>query len=453
MTAAQGLANFAASLAGRSIPDAAQAAVKRHFLDAIGCALAAAGTGASAAAVDAVRAWAGTREAVIIGADTEVPAAAAAFANGVLIHALDFDDTHIESVVHPSSVVVAAALAVGEETGANGKDVIAACVIGYEIAARIGAAAPGRFNARGFHPTGIVGPFAAAAVASRLWGLEADEIGSALGLAGSQSSGLFATHSEGAETTRLQPGWAAHAGVIAADLARRGVTGPSGVLDGVNGLFGAHLAGERVDAARVTRGLGYEWETLRIAIKPYPASHFVHAFMDAVKMLGIRPGDVEEVVCHVAPQVLGIVAEPHTTKIRPRSAAAARASLPYCVAAMFFGARDGIELFDDEARSDRRVLALAERVRAVADASLPFPQTYGGRMTVLLRDGRERHIEELVNRGHPDRPLRNSEVRAKFFANARRRLDDSAADKLMDAIDHLDELDSIHEIAALAQGT
>lgn len=435
-----------------AVPEPVRRIAKRHVLDAVGVALAAAGTGAAAAVTDAVRAWAGTRESSVIGASAQVPAPAAALANGVLVHALDFDDTHIESMVNSSAVVVPAALAVAEEAGATGAQLITACVIGYEVAARVGAAAPGRFHVRGFHPTGLAGPFSAAIVAGRLWGLGADEMTHALGIAGSQSSGLFAAMADGTETQRFHAGWAAHAGVIAADLARRGMTGPEAVLEGPNGFFPAFPAGETTDLQRLQRGLGYEWETERIAIKPYPASHFVHAYIDAAKRLGVRPGDVEEIICGVAESVVGIVCEPRAEKTTPSSAYGARFSLPFAVAVALVGGRDGLEMFDDDARTDKRVLGLAERVRYEIDASLPFPRTYGGRITVLLRDGRERRVEELVNRGHPDRPLTDEEVHGKFYANARKRLDEAAAVKLADAIDHLEQLDSTHEIAALAQG-
>lgn len=448
---AQGLANFAAALSSSAVPEPVRRAVKRHVLDSLGVALAAAGTGAAAAIVDAVKAWGGTREAGVIGAEAAVPAPAAALANGALIHGLDFDDTHVGSVVHVSSVVVPAAFAVAQEAGATGGDLVTACAIGYEVAARIGGAAPGRFHARGLHATGLVGPFAAAVAAGRLWGLDANGLADALGVAGSQASGLFAAVEGGTEAARFHPGWASHAGVVAADLARRGFTGPHGVLDGRNGFFAAFLAGETVDTGGVQRGLGFEWETTRIAIKPYAAAHFVHAYMDMARASGVRAGDVEEVVCFVPPAIVGIVCEPRSAKIAPRTAFGAKSSLPFAVATALVGGRDGLELFDEDARTDSRVLTLTERVRYVADETLPFPRTYGGRLTIIRRDGRERTLEELVNRGHPDRPLSDDEVRAKFIANARKRVDDATAEKIAIKVDQLDTLESIDELVELLQ--
>src|SRR5206468_4249535 len=221
--------------------------------------------------------------------------------------------------------------------------------------------------------------------------------------------------------------------------------------EGPHGLFDAFLAGETHDAARLVRGLGTEWETRRIAIKPYPACHFTHAFMDAVAHSGVRAGDVEEITCAIARPAAGIVAEPRKERLEPTTTYAAQFSLPFAVASALVGGREGLDLFGEEARGDRRVLALAERVHHVVDDSLPFPATYGGRVTIVLRDGRVREIEELVNRGHPDRPLSDDEVVAKFVANARRRLDNGAVQKVIDCVWSLEDVDSVEELASLVQ--
>ena len=451
MTASETLAEFCATLRFESLPAATIHAAKRHALDTLGVALAAAANGVAHPIVDAVRAWAGAREASVVGHDFGAAAPHAALANGTLAHALDFDDTHVESVVHPSAFVVPAALAVAEESGANGRALLCSAVAGYEVATRIGAAAPGRFHARGLHTTGIAGTFGAAAVAGVLWGLTPAQITHALGIAGSQSSGLFAYLADGSETKRFHAGWAAQGGIVAADLARRGFTGPRTIFEGPHGLFDAFLAGESHDPHRLVRGLGEEWETTRIAIKPYPACHFVHAFMDAAVGLGVRAGDVEEITCAIASPAAVIVAEPRDGRLHPATTYAAQFSLPFAVASAIVGGREGLDLFGEEARTDKRVLALAERVHHRRDDSLPFPKTFGGRITIQLRDGRLREADELINRGHPDRPLSDDEVVAKFTSNARRRLDAGAVQKVVDTVWGLEELDSVDELAGLVQ--
>jgi 2-methylcitrate dehydratase PrpD len=448
VTASQTLAGFCTELTFGSLPGDVVHAAKRHVLDAIGVALAAADAGVASPVVDSVLAWAGAREASVIGYDFGAPAPHAALANGTLAHALDYDDTHPESIVHPSAFVVAAALAVAEESEASGRDFLTACVAGYEVSTRIGAAAPGRFHARGLHTTGIAGTFGAAAVAGVLWGLTHAQLTHALGIAGSQSSGLFSNLADGSETKRFHAGWAAQGGIIAADLARRGFTGPATIFEGPHGLFDAMLAGETHDAGRIVRGLGDEWETARIALKAYPACHFTHVFMDIAAGLGVRAGDIEEIICSIAGPAVGIVCEPRAERLHPETTYAAQFSLPFAVASAVVGGRSGLDLFGEDARADRRVLALADRVRHVVDDSLP---TFAGRVTIALRDGRVREAEELIVRGHPDRPLTDDEVTEKFLSNARRRLENGAAQKAADVVWKLDEIDSIAELASLVQ--
>ncbi|HVL33152.1 MAG TPA: MmgE/PrpD family protein [Actinomycetota bacterium] len=448
-TASHTLAEFVASVRYDDIPDAVAHAAKRHVLDTIGVALAAAGTGSAAPSVDMTRSWAGARESSVIGYDFAAPAPYASLVNGTLAHALEFDDTHVESVVHPSAVVVPAALAVAEEVGTGGKEMLTAAIAGYEVAARIGAAAPGRFGARGYDATGLAGTFAAAAVAARLWGLTPDETAHAFGIAGSQSSGLFAALADGSETRSFHAGWAAHGGIIAADLARRGFTGPSTVFEGPLGFYDVFLHGEEPDQTRLVRGLGHEWETARIALKPHAACHFLHAYMDAAARANVKWADIEEVICFVPPAIVPIIAEPRTTRLHPSTAYAAQYSLPFAVATAIVGGRETLEMFGADARADRRVLTLAERVRHQADPSIHFPQIFGGRVRVHTRSGRQLDMDEPVNRGHPDRPLSDSEVTDKFLRNARERLDARVARRLMQRLQRLESIEQIDTLAEL----
>jgi 2-methylcitrate dehydratase PrpD len=445
-SASQALAEFAGSIRFEDLPRAVVDAAKRHLLDATGVALAASSSPDVGPVVEMAHSWAGATEASVIGHDFRAPAPFAALANGTLAHALDYDDTHVESIVHPSSFVMPAAFAVGEEVGASGRDVIAAAVAGYEVAARIGAAAPGRFHVRGLQTTGLCGTFGAAATAARLWGLSADECAHAIGIAGSQSSGLFAFLADGAHTKGLHPGWAASAGVIAADLARRGFTGPGTIFEGPHGFYDAFLSGEEPDRARLVRGLGTEWETTRIAIKPYPASSFVSAFMDAGAQARLKWADIEEAICFITPAAIGIVAEPRAPRLHPASTYAAQMSLPFAVASAIVGGRQALDLFGPDARGDRRVLQLAERIRHEPDPTLPFPKSLGGRLEIHTRGGRTLVFEELIERGHPDRPLSDDELAQKFLLNARARLDARGARRALNALQRLDEAASIEKV-------
>lgn len=445
-SASETLADFTASFPTSNLPPAVISAATRHVLDAVGVALTA--SDAVGPLIDLTRSWGGAREASVIGHDLRAPAALAAMCNGALIRANDFDDTHPESLAHPSSVLVPAILAVGEENGASGADAVAAYAIGCEVLTRVGAAAPGRFHARGLDTTSIAGPFGAAAAAGRLWGLSPVEMTHAFGLCASSASGTLAYLGSGADTRQMHAGNAAFSGIMAADLARRGATGPTDVLEGPFGLYASLLRGEVPDLARLTAGLGTTWETLRVAIKPYAASHIVHAFMDAAVRAGVKWGDIEDIECHVAPAVIDLVCEPRAPRLHPSNAATARTSLPFAVATAIVGGREGLELFGDEARADRRVLTLAERVHHTPDPSLPYPTSFGGRVTIHTRAGRTHNMDEPINRGHPDRALTPEEVREKFMRNARLRLDARNARRAHDQLQVFASLDNVETLAS-----
>src|SRR5439155_10578585 len=231
MTAAQTIAEWATSLTADDVSEDVAEHAKLHFLDAIGCGYAASALGVAGGGRTAMAEPGGARQASVIGLDAALPAPSAAFANAMLCHGLDFDDTHSDSVSHVSVVVCPAALAVAEAAGASGRDLLTAIVAGNEITTRIGMAVPGAFHARGFHPTAICGIFGGTAAAARLGGGDAATTASALGIAGSFAGGLFAYLADGTATKPMHPAWAAHGAVIAARLAALGAEGPPSVIE------------------------------------------------------------------------------------------------------------------------------------------------------------------------------------------------------------------------------
>src|SRR5262249_39366049 len=212
------------------------------------------------AVLDVAERLGGAPESALIGRRGRVAAANAVLANATLAHGLDFDDTREDAIVHTGCVAVTTALAGGgaggaagssgpaaraggEAVGAPGSAVLAALIAGVEVMCRVGLAVPGALHARHFHPTAIAGTFAAAAAAGKLHGLTEDQLVHAFGICGSQSSGIIEYLADGSWTKRLHAGWAAHAGVTAALLARSGFTGPATVLEGAHGLYQAFAGG------------------------------------------------------------------------------------------------------------------------------------------------------------------------------------------------------------------
>ncbi|WSG11291.1 MmgE/PrpD family protein [Nonomuraea sp. NBC_01738] len=330
----------------------------------------------------------------------------------MLTHTLDYDDTHAGGLVHATAPVMPVALAVGEETGATGQAIMLAALAGYEAVCRFGAAVPHGFHAHGLHATAACGPLAAALVAARLYGLSAGRTVDALGIAGSQAGGLLEFLNTGASTKQLHPGFAAHAGVLAARLARAGATGPDTVLEGEHGLYGALLGRPGTNPVR---DLGRVWEVTRITIKPYPACQLLHAALDAARLARqqVARQDIGSVVAQVHPDAAALVCGPG--KERPRTPYDAKFSLPWCVAAMLIDGEVTTETFRDIGRAD--VADLAARV-ATEIADLPCAAAdQPGLLRVRRADGTELVTGVPRSTGGPDDPDLDALVRRKALAN------------------------------------
>jgi 2-methylcitrate dehydratase PrpD len=419
MTAAERFSAWALELDLDRVPPPVVEAAKLHVLDVVGCGLAAHGLGVATEGRATMAELGGEPEASVIGLETPLPAANAAFANAMLCHGLDFDDTHSESVSHVSTVVVPAALALAEARGGSGRDLLAAVVAGNEIVTRIGMATPGAFHRRGFHPTAICGIFGATAAAARLGGLSQVAATSAFGIAGSMASGLFAYLDDATATKPIHPAWAAHGALLAARLAAHGAEGPPGVLEGRFGVFHAFVD-TRIDLEPQLADLGRRWETPRIAFKPYPACHFIHGSLGATATLcdGLDPAEIEEVVVTVPEAGVSLVLEPAASKVAPRSDYEGKFSLQYSTAAMLVHGRVGLPTYTPEALADARVRDLARKVRYETKEYASYPAAFPGGVRIVLRDGRTLEADSPYQLGAPENPMSAELVREKFRENA-----------------------------------
>ncbi|MEU5988693.1 MmgE/PrpD family protein [Spirillospora sp. NPDC047418] len=417
---ARELAAWALGLA--EVPGEVDAAATRHLLDGFGTALGALRTGAAAPAIEVARGLGGPPEAAVLGTGERLSAPAAALANGTLVHALDFDDTHAGGLVHATAVVLPAAFAVGQQTGASGREILTAAVAGYETACRVAAAAPHGFHARGLHATMVAGVFSSALITARLLGLDEERTAGALGIAGSQAGGLLAFLGTGASTKQLHPGFASQSGIIAARLAAAGATGPETVFDGPHGVFDA-LSGRPADPASIVAGLGERWETTRIGIKPYAACQLSHATIDAVLDAMARerlvPEEIASVHAVVHPDSEPTVCDTSRDLTRPATPYAAKFSLPWTVAALITDGGLALDTFAPGSIARPAVTRLAARVRwdvaappGVNAADAP------GRVTITLADGREVTGSVPRSAGGGDRPLSRAALLAKFAGSA-----------------------------------
>lgn len=421
------------------VPADVLAAAKLHVLDALGVALAAA-----AARPELARGLGrfGTGTSTVIGHAARLAAPDAALMNGMLTHSLEFDDTHVASVIHGSAVVVPAALAVGEREGASGADLLAAVIAGWELLIRLGLASPGRFQAAGFQTVAVAGPFASAVVAARLSGSGSGVLADALGIAGSQASGTFEFLADASSVKAMHPGWAAHSGILAVDLARMGVTGPHSVFGGRFGFFRT-FAGDDEGAARLEallEDVGTRWLLPEAAFKLYPCCHYIHSFLECAEQLvrdGLRPQEIGEITLRVPVEEAPIVCDPWARKQEPVSDYDARFSLPVCLAAMLQRGSLDAAGFAGLAR-DPDVLALARRMRHEPWEGSGFPARFPAAMEVVTTDGRTLTAAVDEVRGGAARPLSADDVRAKFRANAAPLLGARRAEELVGRIDALE---------------
>lgn len=421
MTLSRTFADFASGLTLERVPEQVRTRACHLMLDAVGTGYAALGEGwGEKAFVSACELAGGTSP--VLGHGRQLTVRDAALVNGVLMHGLDFDDTHSRGVIHATVSSLPAAWALADRTQASGADLLLAYIIAMEVSIRVGMVAAGRFHDIGFHPTGLAGTFGATLAAARLLQLDAEQMVMAQGIALSMTGGSLEFLDDGAWTKRLHPGLAASAGITAATLARNGYVGPRAAYEGRFGLFSLYMR-DRAPAALegVAAGLSDTWELENVAVKPIPACHFTHAPADAAAALHAAHELTEEMIDRVTvlvPEgVVNVVCEPAAPKRVPATSYDAQFSIPYTVANGLLKGQFTLAELKPEALSDPAVLALAQRVEYQVDPASDFPVHYTGEVVVHTRDGRVLRHREAVNRGAADRPLTNAEIRAKFDGN------------------------------------
>jgi 2-methylcitrate dehydratase PrpD len=360
-----------------------------------------------------------------------ISAQAAALVNGTAAHGLDFDDTHLPSVAHPSACLVPAVLAQAEDIGADGATVISALAAGYEVFTRLAMAQfdpelrNSVFFEHGLHATSILGTVAAAVACARTQKLDSERTMHALAIAASMGSGIIEANRSGGNVKPFHCGWAAHGAIIAARLAARGMTGPPTVLEGRFGLYAAFCHGNWRPEC-LTEALGSRWDGPGIFFKPYPCNHFTHAIVDAALALrrqGLEAGSIESVEIGTAGPSWRTIGDPIEMKRRPLSPQHARFSAPFVFAAAIVGGGGlGLSLADFTAAtiSDEVRLAVAERCSVIIDPDCDalFPFQFPATVTVRTRDGSELQERVMQNRGSPEWPLTSVELRAKLQETA-----------------------------------
>jgi 2-methylcitrate dehydratase PrpD len=367
----------------------------------------------------AATSWEASGDCTAIGHARALDSAGAAFVNGTAAHGEDFDDTFEGGPVHAGAVVVPAVLAVSEREQLSGADALCGIAVGAELMCRASLVAPKRIHKAGFHPTAVLGTVAAAAGVATALEFSKNHFVNALGIAGSMASGIIEYLAEGAWTKRLHPGWAAQSGIRAADLARAGFVGPRTVLEGTHGLYFGFAHTTDGDWGKLLEGFGSRWIAQAIAFKPYACGTMTQPYVDCARRLAkkIRLEDIEEIVCKAAEGTVHRLWEPLAAKQAPPNAYAAKFSQPYCIAAGFVLGHAGLEAFTEERVQDRRLRALAARVRYEIDPDNPYPDEFTGHVRVTMKNGATLEERQDHMRGGAREPLTRADLEEKFRLN------------------------------------
>jgi 2-methylcitrate dehydratase PrpD len=335
------LARFVAGHPSRGWSDAIDHEAHRTFINWVGCAVGAAHHDTARAALAAVQALQPAPQAALLGRRERVDMASAALVNGISSHTFDFDDTHLKTIIHPAGPVASALLALAEHTGASGRALIDALVLGIDVSCRVGNAMYPDHYDRGWHITGSTGSVGAAAACARLLGLDAQRTAMALGIAASQPVGM--REQFGTMTKPFHPGGAARAGLMAALMAQHGFTASPRALEAPRGMM--QTISTKNDWSEITTDLGQRFEIGFNTYKPFACGIVIHPSIDACAQLrarGVRPEQVERIELKVHSLVLEL-----TGKKEPADGLQAKFSVYHgCAAGLTFG-RAAEEEFDD----------------------------------------------------------------------------------------------------------
>jgi 2-methylcitrate dehydratase PrpD len=443
---AQAIAGMAIGLDLARVPAPVLERAKLHILDALGLGLASSVQDYGRAVLEGVAAMSEGGRCSVIARPERLSARDAALVNAVLMHGLDFDDTHLASIIHPTCTALPAALALGEQLGASGRELLAAFLAGAETGIRLGLVVDGGFHHVGYHATGVVSHFASAVTAGKLLGLDAAQVTAAQGIAGSTASGIQVFLEEGAWTKRFHPGWGAAGGITAAYLARSGFKGPSRPYEGKFGLLATHLQAHESDAklAAMTHGLGDEWRFGETALKPYPVCHFIHGCADAaIELHGeIGGAGIASVDAYLPEPTLHIVAEPAAAKQNASTEYEAKFSAQFVIAHCLLNGAFGLPDLLPESLASPKTRALARKVTCHEDPDTAFPEFFSGGVEVKLADGRtlKRHVR--VNSGAGERAMTREAVAAKFMSSANLAIAEDKAANIRDAVLDLENRDA-----------
>jgi 2-methylcitrate dehydratase PrpD len=447
------LAEYCSRLTFRQLPEEVIDRAKYRFLDFISVACRGSREDSSQTTYRFVREL-GRGQGVIIGTKEKTSYLYAALANGTSSHAIEMDDVDNEASLHPGVVVFPSALAASEMVRASGKSFILAAVLGYEVMVRLGRAlGPENSYKRGFHPTGTCGTFGSSIACSKILGLREEGVLNAMGISGSQAAGSMEYLAQGAWTKRFHAGWAAHSGMVAAQLSRKGFRGPSSILEGRDGFLHAYSNG--ADPSKVLEGIGSRFEILRTSVKPHACCRYMQPPIDAVLRIvnenNLRPEQVEKIKVGILTAGAPLVAEPIESKYEPQSIVDAQFSMPFGVAAALLYGKAGLKEFQLPVIQSRPVREMMRKVECVIDPELDqtFPKQWRATAEILIKEGKRYSATVEYPKGDPENPLSWEEMIERFHELTGRIMKKDQRLKIIEEVRRLEGVKDLHKWSSL----
>jgi 2-methylcitrate dehydratase PrpD len=458
--AAFAVARNAVNARFENIPSGAVDVTKKDILDTLGCCIAGSTAAAAKEVVELGREWEGKPESTIVAFGDKMPSPMAAFINGTMAHALDFDDTHDKAVLHVGPAVVSATLAVAERVGKiDGRTFITAVALGADLICRMGLATKRPIHEGGFMFTPLYGYFGAAAAAGKVLGLDEGKMVNAFGIAYAQAAGNVQVNidDESALTKRLQVGFASKGGVMSALLAQKGLTGAQQSLEGRFGLFNLYQRGE-YDRDVLLRGLGTQFEVVNLSFKPYSCCRQIHAYIDAALQLkrdhNINPGDIESITVYINEKAGKALCEPLELRRAPVEEVHAQFSIPYNVGVALARGKVVVRDLTLEALKDPDVIAVTKKITPEVDPSISSrtvlaPETA---IQIVMKDGTKLKSKDTSTpKGHPDNPMSFGELAEKFRDCASHSAEPLQKNNLEKAIDLCANLEKVSDVGQIVR--
>ena len=448
------LADYSADLTYEDLPPEVVDRVKYFCLDAAGVTLNGSTTPSAQAVVRAIERAGRPGPSVVVGTSSRALPEYAAMANGTAFHSLELDDLNNESSLHPGVVVYPTALAMSDVAAVDGKTFIAAAAVGYEVMVRLGRALkPAEHYSRGFHPTGTCGAFGAAAMSARLLGLRGESFAHALGIAGSQTAGSMEFLAQGSWTKRFHPGWAAHSGIWAGLLASAGFIGPTTILEGRDGFLGSYSGDP--DPSLVLSDLGEVFHITRTSVKPHSCCRYnqgahrlcagprQRARDQGERRTGDKGWHSKRGLEHGG-RPRGGEAQPPVGRRHAVQHALCRGRGPALRQGVVVGVRARGGYSPRSQGHDGPVTCVKD---PALDAQ--FPRHWPAWAEVSTSDGRTLRSETVYPKGDPENPLSWEEMRQKFADLSAPVISTSRQERIMDAVDNLEEMRDVRELAEL----